>query len=49
VFGLSFLAELAAAGVEIAEIPRGGHWPMYANPIAMWDRIAGFLHQTQAR
>jgi len=41
--GLSYLAKLAAAGVEIAEIPHSGHWPMYANPVAMWERIAGFL------
>ena len=40
---LSFLPGLAAGGVELAEIPRSGHWPMYANPVAMWDRIATFI------
>ena len=40
---LSYLAKLAADGVELADIPRSGHWPMYANPVAMWDRIAAFI------
>ena len=40
---LSYLAELAAGGVTLAEIPRSGHWPMYANPVAMWDRLAAFV------
>jgi pimeloyl-ACP methyl ester carboxylesterase len=31
--------------VELAEIPHSGHWPMYANPVAMWDRIAAFIRQ----
>ncbi|MFC4063515.1 alpha/beta fold hydrolase [Actinoplanes subglobosus] len=39
---LSYLPALAAGGVELAPIPRSGHWPMYANPVAMWDRIAAF-------
>ena len=46
---LSYLAKLAAGGVELAEIPYSGHWPMYANPVAMWERIAAFIHQGQAR
>ena len=46
---LSYLAALAAGGVELAEIPHSGHWPMYANPVAMWERIAAFIHQGQAR
>ena len=46
---LSYLAKLAAGGVELAEIPHSGHWPMYANPVAMWERIAAFIHQGQAR
>jgi pimeloyl-ACP methyl ester carboxylesterase len=41
---LSYLAKLAAEGVELAEIPHSGHWPMYANPVAMWERIAAFIH-----
>ncbi|MFJ9900980.1 alpha/beta fold hydrolase [Streptomyces sp. NPDC091280] len=39
---LSYLPELAAHGVELAQIPRSGHWPMYANAVAMWQRIADF-------
>jgi pimeloyl-ACP methyl ester carboxylesterase len=46
---LSYLAKLAEGGVELAEIPHSGHWPMYANPVAMWERIAGFMQQRQAR
>jgi len=42
---LSYLPELAAGGVELAEIPHSGHWPMYANPVAMWEHIATFLQQ----
>jgi pimeloyl-ACP methyl ester carboxylesterase len=42
---LSYLPKLAAGDVELAEIPHSGHWPMYANPVAMWERIAAFIHQ----
>ena len=45
---LSYLAKLAAGGVELAEIPHSGHWPMYANPVAMWKRIAAFMHRGEA-
>ena len=43
------LAELAAGGVEFAGIPHSGHWPMYANPVAIWAHIATFLRQAAAR
>ncbi|MGH3533931.1 MAG: alpha/beta fold hydrolase [Pseudonocardiaceae bacterium] len=46
---LSYLAKLAAEDVELAEIPHSGHWPMYANPVAMWERIAAFIHHAHAR
>jgi len=46
---LSYLAKLAADGVELAAIPHSGHWPMYANPVAMWERIAAFIHRAEAR
>jgi pimeloyl-ACP methyl ester carboxylesterase len=46
---LSYLPKLAAGGVELAEIPHSGHWPMYANPVAMWERIATFIHQAAQR
>ncbi|WP_120521639.1 alpha/beta fold hydrolase [Arthrobacter celericrescens] len=39
---LSYLPHLAARGVELAEIPYSAHWPMYSNPVAMWERIATF-------
>jgi pimeloyl-ACP methyl ester carboxylesterase len=46
---LSYLPELATGGVELAEIPHSGHWPMYANPVAMWERIAAFIPPGPAR
>jgi pimeloyl-ACP methyl ester carboxylesterase len=39
---LSYLRTLAANGVEIAEIPQSGPWPMYSNPVATWERIDRF-------
>jgi pimeloyl-ACP methyl ester carboxylesterase len=39
---LSYLPALAAGGVELAEIPNSGHFPMYSNPVAMWRRTAEF-------
>jgi pimeloyl-ACP methyl ester carboxylesterase len=39
---LSYLPTLAAHGVEVAEIPQSGHWPMYSNPVATWERIERF-------
>lgn len=39
---LSYLSRLAEHGVERAEIPHSGHWPMYSNPVAMWTRITEF-------
>jgi pimeloyl-ACP methyl ester carboxylesterase len=39
---LSYLKTLEANGVELAEIPHSAHWPMYSNPVAMRERIAGF-------
>ncbi|GAA1061456.1 alpha/beta fold hydrolase [Agromyces bracchium] len=41
--GLSYLSRLAEGGVELAEIPLSGHFPMYSNPPAMWHRIAKFV------
>ncbi len=37
---LSYLATLAAGGVDVVSIPRCGHFPMYSNPAAMWQHIA---------
>ena len=39
---LSYLPTLRANGVDLAEIPDSAHWPMYANPVAMWESIAHF-------
>jgi pimeloyl-ACP methyl ester carboxylesterase len=39
---LSYLTKLDANGIELAEIPHSAHWPMYSNPVAMWQRIAEF-------
>ena len=44
---LSYLQHLADNGVQLAEIPSSGHWPMYANPTAMWDHIATSVHQAE--
>jgi pimeloyl-ACP methyl ester carboxylesterase len=49
--GLSYLPLLREHGVELAEIPWSGHWPMYSNPVAMWTEIAAFydLHFDRGR
>jgi pimeloyl-ACP methyl ester carboxylesterase len=39
---LSYLPTLADNGVELAEIPYSGHWPMYSNSVTTWKRIADF-------
>lgn len=40
---LSYLRTLAEHGIELAEISRSGHFPMYANPPQMWDRITDLI------
>ncbi|WP_025101636.1 alpha/beta hydrolase [Burkholderia sp. A1] len=45
---LSYLGAIEARGVTLAEIPRCGHFPMYSNPAAMWQRIAAFQRQAVA-
>jgi pimeloyl-ACP methyl ester carboxylesterase len=40
---LSYLPRLADEGVELAEISRSGHFPMYSNPVEMWCRITNFI------
>ncbi|WP_206641426.1 hypothetical protein [Nonomuraea polychroma] len=42
---LSYLPRPASAGVQLAEIPQCGHFPLYANPRLMWARIAAFHAQ----
>lgn len=45
---LSYLDKLAAEGVELAEISRCAHFPMYSNPTEMWDRITRFVTRTNS-
>lgn len=45
---LSYLPHLRANGVKLAEISRSGHFPMYSNPVEMWERLAGFLTPASA-
>ena len=40
---LSYLPLLAEKGVELAEISRSGHFPMYSNATEMWDRLTAFF------
>ncbi|KAL9572382.1 hypothetical protein ACKAV7_003583 [Fusarium commune] len=44
---LSYLPRLAKAGVELAEIPHSGHFVMYSNPVAVWERIAQFVSRAE--
>lgn len=37
---LSYLADIERRGVTLAEIPHCGHFPMYSNPVAMWQKIS---------
>nr|WP_256262485.1 alpha/beta hydrolase [Pseudomonas gingeri] len=39
---LSYLASIQAQGVRLAPIAQCGHFPMYSNPVAMWQQIADF-------
>jgi len=44
---LSYLGTLMEHGVQLAEIARSGHWPMYANPPALWARLGAFIEQSE--
>ena len=44
---LSYLGTLLRRGVQLAEIPEAGHWPMYANPPALWARLGQFVAQAE--
>lgn len=37
---LSYLSHIESHGVQLAEIPYCGHFPMYSNPVRMWESIA---------
>ncbi|PVH70850.1 putative hydrolase or acyltransferase of alpha/beta superfamily [Cadophora sp. DSE1049] len=45
---LTYLERLGAEGVELAEIPYSGHFPMYSNPVEMWRRIAQIWRCSEA-
>ena len=45
---LSYLSELSARGVDVISIPLSGHFPMYANPPAMWAGIAANVAKGEA-
>jgi len=45
---LSYLPRLADEGVELAEITRSAHFPMYSNPTEMWSRITDFVLQADS-
>lgn len=46
---LSYLPKLAEAdGVELAEVPECGHFPMYANAPEMWRRLHRFISAVEA-
>lgn len=45
--GLSYLGRLEKEGVELAQIPESGHFPMYSNPVEMWRRIGDFLQRLE--
>ena len=40
---LTYLDHLRENGVRLTEIAACGHFPMYSNPPAMWDALAGFI------
>lgn len=44
---LSYLPQLAANGVELAEISDCAHFPMYSNAPAMWSRISTFINSAE--
>ena len=45
---LSYLSDIQSKGVELAEIPECGHFPMYANPTEMWRRLTQFFAAAEA-
>lgn len=45
---LSYLAHIEANGVELAEIPQCGHFPMYSNAPEMWRRLAAFVNGAES-
>lgn len=46
---LSYLANIQEKGVRLSEINFCGHFPMYSNPVQMWNDIAEFLSETNRK
>ncbi|OQX65046.1 MAG: alpha/beta hydrolase [Anaerolinea sp. 4484_236] len=46
---LSYLSHIQENGVELAEIPNCGHFPMYSNPVLMWGKIAELLEKAELK
>lgn len=46
---LSYLNHIRINGVQLAEIPACGHFPMYSNPTLMWEKIATFQTSASAK
>jgi pimeloyl-ACP methyl ester carboxylesterase len=46
---LSYLQKIKQHGVSLAQIPNCGHFPMYSNPLEMWQHIANFIMSTPHR
>ncbi|KAH7134581.1 Alpha/Beta hydrolase protein [Dactylonectria estremocensis] len=44
---LTYLPTLSSNGVELAEIPGAGHFPMYSNPVAMWNVMSNFIKKAE--
>lgn len=40
---LSDLPTLREHGVQLAEVSHSGHFPMYSNPVEMWQWIAQII------
>lgn len=45
---LSYIPALKARGICVVEIPGSGHFPMYANPPALWSSLASFIDHAEA-
>lgn len=45
---LSYLDLLKDSGIQLAEIPYCGHFPMYANPPALWAVMSDFIIRSEA-
>jgi pimeloyl-ACP methyl ester carboxylesterase len=41
--GLPYLRDLKRCGVALAKIEDSGHFPMYSNPVSLWNTVGDFL------